>query len=117
MVVIRFGIVEDGKPLLPERFSLEKIEELRRSFGALFPLLYMNNPVDKSLVDFDEADLRYYLIDGGDIVFDEDDRDVKLNQSYGSVGLTQVPALLRGQRLTPDLQRRLAGSGVRLVVR
>lgn len=76
-VVIR-SVVEGGLPIYPERFSLEKIAQLQKEFGTLFPLLFMNSAADPDLVDFDINDVRPFTIIGGEVILKEDDRDVSL---------------------------------------
>lgn len=99
------AILEDGKPIFPEMFSLETIDRLRREEGSLFPLMRMNTDCDPSLSDFDMAMVRALRIEDGCLVFDEDVRDAALlarrdapaEQEKPGVEVTQT---FRGQRLT-----------------
>jgi hypothetical protein len=95
------AIVEDGQPILPERFSLLTISRLQREFGVMFPLLYMNSAVDPSLTDFDPEDLRYFDYDGTNIAFKESDLDIQLAKDKGAP-LPNVDQLVRGQKLTRE---------------
>jgi len=82
--------VEEGKLIYPaeelpleERdkgFTVEKIAQLRKEFGVLFPLLYMNAANDPELTDFNEADLRSFSLDSEQLTFGEDERDTLLHR-------------------------------------
>lgn len=67
--------VEDGKPIYPEVFTLDSLEQLRRTMGAMFALMYMNNVGDPDLVDFPENELRFFTRIGNIIEFGDDLRD------------------------------------------
>ena len=55
---------EDGSPIFPERFSLEHIEELKKSQGSyIFSCQYLNNPVDSESAKFRKSDVLYYTND------------------------------------------------------
>lgn len=70
--------VENGVPIYPEMFTMEKIDQLRREFGIMFPLLYMNSAADPDLVDFDMEALREFQFVGGSLLFESDERDALL---------------------------------------
>lgn len=72
--------IEEGTVIYPEAFSLEKLDRLRKEFGVLYPLLYLNTAVGAGVTDFDMADLRYYEIRGRSITFKEDESDLILDQ-------------------------------------
>lgn len=72
------AVVENGVPIYPQMFSLEKVGQLHREFGVLFPLLYMNSAADPSLVDFDMSMIRDFEIRNGMICFQEDERDLAI---------------------------------------
>ncbi len=109
--IVKRSIVEpdeDGvmKTIFPEMFSLATVERLKKEFGVLFPLLYMNSVVDPALVDFDENDLRLYRLVEDTLIFEEDGRDAKLAESMESKppGITQAQReMLRGDRMTPEV--------------
>jgi hypothetical protein len=125
------AIVEDGKPIYPEfsfgegdqkrvyGFSVPKIAQLQREFGVLFPLIYMNSAADPSLVDFAASDLREYEIVGGEIVFREDESDLRLVERLQRRPDTPSD-VLRGAPLNADtfaalrLQSRLGGVRMRV---
>ena len=67
-----------GEPAWPEWFPREKIAALKAESGNFFPLLYMLEPHDPSLTDFQPDQLRSYRIDGERILFDQDIRDALL---------------------------------------
>jgi hypothetical protein len=95
------AIIENGKPIWPERFSHERIEQLRREFGSMFYLLYMNSAADPELTDFDLELLRHFefVADGRELEFSEDERDARLAELIEQgVEVKQPP--LRGQKFT-----------------
>lgn len=75
-----WSIVENGKTILPEYFSLDTVARLQKEFGILFPLLYMNNATDPELVDFNASLVRHFTIVGDTIQFDEDGRDMLIRE-------------------------------------
>jgi hypothetical protein len=113
------AIVEQGAAIYPELFSAEKIAQLQREFGVLFPLLYMNSAADPSLVDFAASDLRDYDIIGGAITFQEGPDDLRLVERLRRKPDTPSD-VLRGAPLTSDtfaalrLQARLGGVRMRI---
>ena len=84
-------MVEGGAVIFPERYSVEKapgrasVAELRREHGVMFPLLYMNSAADPELTDFDMSKVRFFKIEGDEIVFDEDERDAVLTEMQSAV--------------------------------
>lgn len=94
------SIIEDGKPILPELFKLETIKRLKKEFGVLFPLLYMNSAADPSLVDFDITEVREHTIEDGFLEFESDDRDIVLQERDKEPEVN--PDLLRGQPLNAE---------------
>ncbi len=99
------SIVEDGKAIWPERFTLEKVEALRKSFGAMFYLLYMNSVHNPELTDFDTGLLRYFKViaDGQAIEFTEGEADraivARMKARDGQPLDTPAPV---GQKLTAE---------------
>lgn len=58
------GAIEDGELTFPERLSHEMLAQLRSELGDyLFSCLYMNNPRDESVQDFNTKDLKYCQVD------------------------------------------------------
>lgn len=104
------SVIENGQPIypkaeLPEKFKslgwdTAKVAKARRDFGSLFPLLFMNSTADPELTDFIEADIRSFEILDGDVVFEEDDRDVVLKERGGPLDY-KIPDV-RGVPLTRD---------------
>ena len=74
------AIIEDGEPIFPEMFNHEIIDQMRREYGALFPLLYMNSAADRSLTDFDMDKVRDFFISDGKLLFDETGDDIALEE-------------------------------------
>lgn len=96
------SIVEDGVPIWPEKISLKHVADLRKEYGSLFHLLYMNNAGDPELTDFSETDLRYYTIQGDNLVFDENEMDLLLHDKEKAPARPS-PDGLRGMPLTGDV--------------
>ena len=76
------SVVEDGRIIFPEVFTREVIDQKRKLFGSLFPLLYMNSAADPELVDFDLSNLRGFEMVGKDIQFEEGDADRRLSRDF-----------------------------------
>lgn len=74
------SVVEDGRPIYPEVFSMETIEGLRKSMGIMFALMYMNNVGDPDLVDFPTEELRFFQRHADKVMYDEDYRDTILEK-------------------------------------
>ena len=68
-------VIEDGVPIFPERYSLDTIRRLERELQTLFPLLFMNNAADPSLIDFNMECVRRFFISDGKVCFDENTYD------------------------------------------
>lgn len=102
------SIVEDGKPIYPEAFTAETVERLRKEFGVMFALLYMNNVGDPDLIDFSEEELRFFSLVGNNCIFDEDVRDAQvegLNEMMAARGDFHIE---RGERLTSKVLEEMA---------
>jgi len=109
-VMIR-RIIEDGKPAWPERFDEKRIDQLRREFGSMFYLLYMNEASDPSLVDFDISLIRRFSVSEDQIIFEADDRDIILSEA-AKIKTFEAPRAPYGSNLnTPDVQNMLFGKG------
>jgi predicted phage terminase large subunit-like protein len=58
------GAIEDGELTFPERLNHEMLAQLRQEFGDyMFSCLYMNNPRDVSVQDFNTHDLKTCHVD------------------------------------------------------
>lgn len=99
MEVYRRAIIEDGNIILPEVYTHEMIDEMRKSYGPMFPLLFMNEPCDPSLVDFNMELVRRFDIIDGAIVFNEDERDVTLHAKLNPGERTPALPDVRGMPL------------------
>jgi len=59
------GAIEEGEPIFPELISLETLAQARENMGEyMFSCLYMNNPRNEDLQDFNIRDLRYWRWNG-----------------------------------------------------
>lgn len=103
------AIVENGKPIWPERFNMDRVDQLRAEFGSLFFLLYMNSAADPELTDFDMTSVRkYHVIDGGrSIEFADETRDAMLGIKP-DIGQAPMPDTNR-RKLTPEMQKLMFG--------
>jgi hypothetical protein len=55
--------IENGAPIFPEQFSLEKLEQIRQRVGSyLFALNYMNDPQDLDVSDFREGWVKRFTL-------------------------------------------------------
>jgi len=104
------SIIEDGKPIW-EHMTLTEIDRLRKEYGALFHLLYMNSASNPELTDFHPEYLRFYKIIDGLLTFDEDSRDLILADREGPAPARPAPDGLRGTVLTPELMKSLLEGG------
>jgi len=93
------SIVENGKTIYPEAFTLETVARLRKEFGVMFALMFMNNTGDPDLVDFTEEDLRFFSLLDGQCIFDEDLRDHSLEANIRALEVH----IERGQVLDEDV--------------
>jgi hypothetical protein len=96
------AMVEDGRPIYPERFSIEPtpgradLKALQDTFGVLFPLLYMNNASDVQLVDFDPTAIRTFELAEDAILFEGSDLDAILAKRASA---PVPPPVVRGKVL------------------
>ena len=103
------SIVEDGKIILPVDHDWEGIERMKKKYGPLYQLMYMNNPFDPELTDFAESDLREYTVnEGGKFTLGEDHRDALLADRLNAP--PPPPPDLTGTRLS-QVRDELFGQG------
>jgi len=96
--------IEEGAPIFPELFTLEGLDRLRRELGPLFPLLYLNSPVDAAISDFAMAEVREFTVVGNALRFDEDERDFVLRERLNAPPVAvPMPSGLPLNRDTYDL--------------
>lgn len=96
------SIVEEGMSIWPERFDEKRVEQLKREFGTMFWLLYMNSAANPELTDFDVDQIRTYFIENGEyLIFDEDENDVLLTEKWKRQPLTK-PSAVPGTRLNDN---------------
>lgn len=94
-----YSIIQDGKPLVPEIYPMEKIERLQKQDGVMFWLWRMNSTANPELVDFDITQVRKYQLQDGVILFSENDHDIDLAKEPPQA---PDPLLQPGQRMTLD---------------
>ena len=74
------SMIEDGVAIYPEKFSLlptpgkQDVEMLKKQFGLLFYLNYMNSAANPELTDFSIEDMRFFNIENDFVVFDDTDK-------------------------------------------
>lgn len=100
------SIVEDGKTIYPEAFTLDTVERLRHEFGIMFPLLYMNNVGDPDLIDFTEEELRFFMMVDGMCEYEDDLRDASLEKRRDAAALH----FDRGEVLTAEKMDEMASA-------
>lgn len=84
---IRSAYKEDGSVLFPQKFTKEKLDEIKNKPGAAyhFASQYMNNPIDPDSSDFKLEQIRFY------------DYDPVNNPHPSSLYLTVDPAISLGR--------------------
>lgn len=91
------SIVEDGKVIYPEAFSIQRepgkiaVVDLMKEHGTMFPLLYMNSAADPSLVDFDMTDVRDFHFAEGELAFTETETDAVLREKFQRTPSVPMP--------------------------
>lgn len=110
------AIIKDGRILWPERFNEKNIEQLRKEYGSMFFLLYLNSAADPSLTDFDTRLIRCYAYKDGNIMFDEDERDVyleeRLEAEAGKEEEAQARAIVtKGMKFGTENYSEIVGKG------
>lgn len=107
------SIIENGLPIWPEQITNAHIDGLRKEYGVLFALLYMNSAADPGLVDFDVKDLREYAWnqEGTVLLFSDDDRDAPLAARMVDPKPEETDNSLRGVKLTPEVMRQFTEGG------
>jgi len=94
-------------PIWAERFPPERIDQLRREFGTMFYLLYMNEASDPNLVDFDLNQVRLFTLAGeagNEITFDPNNFDTMLEERWKAKPHEQLEEKrpIQGVKLTAD---------------
>jgi len=89
---------------LPFAEEVLAFAERRRELGPLFPLLYLNSPVDAAISDFAMAEVREFTVVGNALRFDEDERDFVLRERLNAPPVAvPMPSGLPLNRDTYDL--------------
>ncbi len=104
---------ENGNPvpIWPERFSPERVEQLRKEYGSMFFLLYMNEASDPNLVDFDMTQVRRFELIGEYIKFSTDERDRGLEEEVKDKPKVQIAAPGERFEMNAENFNRLFGEG------
>jgi len=76
------SIIEEGQPIWPERFDKPRVDQLKREFGSMFWLLYMNSAANPELSDFDVTKIRSYEIANEQLIFEGTEDDFLLEQKW-----------------------------------
>ena len=108
--------IEDGEIIYPEQgqlddgtkigFTLEDLRAEEKKNPILFQLNYMNNPTAREIVDFPRDSLRFLTLEEGELVFEEDERDIQLRDA----GIAHTPLadetgrFMTGVPFTPEVQ-------------
>lgn len=100
------SIIEDGAPIWPEQITLEHIAALKKEYGVLFMLLYMNSTAHPDLTDFEVTQLREFVFEGTDLTFNDDARDATLAEREREP-IAPSPDALRGVKMTPAVRDQL----------
>ena len=101
-------------PIWPERFDIERVEQLKREFGSMFYLLYMNEASDPNLVDFDMERVRLFTLGGttgNEITFEETHLDTVLEERWKAKPAEESAKPLQGVPLTADTWEHHFGKG------
>jgi len=92
------SIIEEGLPIWPERFDDARIDQLKREFGSMFWLLYMNSAANPELTDFDIERIRSFEIVNDQIIFEGTEDDFILAEKWKREPITK-PHAVQGARL------------------
>lgn len=112
----RFGVklaryiraaIEDGGPIWPERFSLETLAEIRNDphMGEyMFSCLYMNQPRNADVQDFNVQDLKFwrFATDEESIVLYGRDGEIEKVVELKDLDITTTVDVRYGEKLTSD---------------
>ncbi len=102
--------IEDGQPIFPEMFSLKVLNAMRVEYGPLFSLIFMNNPIDTGLVDFDLSGVRMWeKTPGGLFSFETSPLDEQI--SYLLSQAISLPEPERGAVISPRELLRFSREG------
>lgn len=101
-------IVEDGRCIYPEKFSLVRdgskhvVSDLQKDHGVMFWLQYMNSVSNPELTDFPEEDLRHYIIENGVFRFKSDPLDAIIREKENAPLMQTTNEAVRGMPLTRE---------------
>lgn len=115
--VMKRAIIEDDKPLWPERWTMEAIDKVFKETDSVeWAHFYMNEPASSKFTALDWKTLREYRRDGDLLAFVEDEkRDKALEERAAVFNNHPVLRLLTGPRQVKSsleqLQQRYRGQG------
>jgi hypothetical protein len=101
------GAIEDGVPIFPERFSLDTLALIRNNprMGEYnFSCLYMNNPRNPELQDFNVQDLRFWRwsSDEEHVVLYDNTGEIVRVVPLASLDITVTLDVRYGEKLSSD---------------
>lgn len=99
------GALEDGKPIWPERFSMETLAQARTNMGDYaFSCLYLNNPRNESVQDFNIRDLRWFRWGSGSqrVVLYEPDGSIRAVWDQKQLDITLTVDLAVAEKTSSD---------------
>jgi hypothetical protein len=92
------SIIEENKPIWPERFDKPRVDQLQREFGSMFWLLYMNSAANPELTDFNIEQIRSYEIVNEQILFEGTEDDFLLEEKWKKQPISK-PHAVKGSKL------------------
>ena len=96
--VVTRSIIEENKTIWPERFDQTRVDQLKKEFGSMFYLLYMNSAANPELTDFDIDKVRNFQFINNQIIFEETEDDALLAERWKKQPYTGV-SLPHGSKL------------------
>lgn len=99
------GAIEEGVAIFPERFSLDTLAQTRTNMGEyMFSCLYLNNPRNPELQDFNVADLRWWRpsVDEEKVVLYTPDGEIKSVVELSKMDITVTVDLAIGEKIQSD---------------
>lgn len=118
ITIYRRSIVENGKPIMPEYFTLDMVEALKREFKTLFPFIFMNSERVPGVSAFNPNDVREYTVKDGKYLFEPDPRDSRVSATLQSrEGESRRSVLGKGTKLNRETWDRCISPGTKIEFR
>lgn len=101
------GAIEEGKPIWPERFSLDALALIRDNPNMgeyMFSCLYMNNPRNVAVQDFNVQDLRFWRYTDDEehlVLYDQAGEIVRIVE-FDDLDITVTCDVRYGEKLSSD---------------